>query len=34
MRHFDMNHAKGLARRILEPAAGNHAPESGAVGPP
>ena len=33
MRHFDMQHAKGLARRILEPSAGSDAHEQGAVAP-
>ena len=33
MRHFDMQHAKGLARRILEPSAGSDAHEAAAVGP-
>jgi 4-hydroxybutyryl-CoA dehydratase/vinylacetyl-CoA-Delta-isomerase len=31
MRHFDMQYAKGLARRILEPGAGGH--EEGAAAP-
>jgi hypothetical protein len=33
MRHFDMQHAKSLARRVLEPAAGNDAHEQGAAAP-
>ena len=33
MWHFDMHHAKILARRILQPTAGNEAPEQGAIAP-
>ena len=33
MRHFDMHHAKSLARRILEPAAGGEAQGQGATAP-
>jgi hypothetical protein len=33
MRHFDMQHAKSLARRILEPAVADEGQDHGAIGP-